>query len=458
MPPRRAAASGPTTALERFVVGSGPPPDPTTVVWHSLEGVAYTAAGHDDAERSRWREGYLDLVRRHLLTRSLVAQLVRAWHDVGIETVLLKGFYLAEAVYASPAERPYTDVDVLIPEAAGERARSVAVGLGWSVAASRLGPVSSNPYSHMELVLERDGVSVDVHRFVIHNSSTDTRMARRYTAAAWEQSRSVEWAGTVVRHLDPRDCALTGLLVARAWSIDRWYLKVTDYRDLVALAERQGLQRESLVERATELGCTRTAEIMLARCDPWRGHLDLGAPTNVERLLWATRTWSERSGTRRRLFSVRRRGVSVSSLLEALPAVVLAQRAASTYVDPDALVSAVAAAAPRQRPPLAPHERVALFAAIRLLVPMVQLSGDRCVVRSVALYQALRAHGDDVELWLGLGGETPTPRRHAWVRYADPALPHAETWPACPVRVVTHVHSEQRTVGVGATPMPPASS
>lgn len=435
---RRRAAGTPTTPLERFVAGTGPVPDPAVVARHLLEGVAYLATDGNHPCHARWRVDYLDLVKRHLMTRALIAELVGAWSEAGVETVLLKGFYLAEAVYASPAERRYTDVDVLIAEGSGDRARAIAVSLGWVVVSSRLGPVSSSPYSHMELVLERDGVSVDVHRFVVHNSASDQRLARRFTAAAWEASRLVPWAGATVRHLDPRDCAITGLLLARSWSIDMWHLKATDYRDLEVLATRQGLDREALVRRARELRCERTVAIMLRRCDPWLGRLDLDAPRPAERLAWALSCWPERAGGRRRPFALRRRGVTLRSLARALPAIARARRLVHRGVDPDALLAALGAMPRPTYGALTPAERVALFSAVRMLASVAQPSGDRCVLRSLALFETLRSHGDDVELCIGQGGEVPTPRSHAWVRYVDATLPHAETWPACAVRVVTH--------------------
>jgi hypothetical protein len=424
--------NGPWRALARFLVDGGSVPEPTLLASHGLEALAYLRVDPSHPEHARWRTAYLRRVATHLAIRSELVPLVQAWRADGIDVLLFKGFYLAEFQYPTPAERFYKDVDILVPEGAAGRARQIAVDLGWSVPASRTGATSTNLNSHMDAILRRGLVSIDLHRFVVHGGDRDERVPRRYTAAAWAASREVAWEGTTVRVLDPRDDALMGLVVGRAWSHDGWRLKATDYRDLHLLAERTGLTRDDLAARAAELGCTRTLELLLARCDPWRGYLDMRPPT-PEQVRWWWRATAEERGRRRTLGFLRLPGLSAVGLAAALPGLMRARRLVRRHPDPETLVANVRSAA-RGGSTLDPEGRRRIFAGARFGAALVQPSGDRCLVRSVALYEALRARGEAVTLYLGADAAG---RLHAWVRYDHRAAAHAETWRTCAAVQVT---------------------
>ncbi|HXD06600.1 MAG TPA: nucleotidyltransferase family protein [Burkholderiaceae bacterium] len=60
-----------------------------------------------------------------------VATLLRQWQSVGIDVIVLKGAYLAQAVYAQPALRSMGDADLLVRPADLDRAREVLRANGW---------------------------------------------------------------------------------------------------------------------------------------------------------------------------------------------------------------------------------------------------------------------------------------------------------------------------------------
>jgi hypothetical protein len=414
--------------VERYLIAGGEAAAPSALSDHGLGALAYERLPPGHPERARWRDAYVIGAATHLLTLATAAPLIRAWRAQGIEVLLFKGFYLAEFLYPSPAERFYGDVDVLVPEGDASRARQVAVEHGWLVAASRTGPTSTNLHSHMEAILTRPGVAIDLHRFVVHADAPDEDLPRRYTTAAWAASRSVPWQETTIRVLDPRDSALMGLIAGRAWSHDAWHLKATDFLDLQVLRERLGLGREALLARAEDLGCPRTAALILERCDPWQGHLELGPPSSAQRRRWDRAVVHERGPRRggRRWWPP---GASLSGLLATLPDTLHARRLVQRYQDPDQLLVNLPPA-PNGATPLTPSERQALFANTRVGAWLVQPSGDhRCLVRSLALFRALRQRGEPVTLHLGVDADG---RRHAWIRYDDASRPHSETWPPCP--------------------------
>lgn len=418
-------------SLARFLIGDGEVPDPADLASHGLEALAYVRVPQPHPLHERWRDAYLASIAGHLATRAALADLARAWRARGIDVLLFKGFYLAEFLYASPAERFYRDIDVLVPEASADLAVQVAGDQGWGVSARRRGTSVSNLHSHMEAILVRPGMKIDLHRFAIHGASRDDRTPRRFTAAAWTASREVAWQGTTIRVLDPRDSALMGLVVGRAWSHDGWRLKTPDYRDLEMLADRLGLTHEALAARAEELGCPRTLELVLERCDPWRRRLDLTPPTERQQRAWTKAVAHERGprmGWARRRFA----GATPLGLAAALPRLWRARRLARRYGDGADLLARMRTT-PTHRAPMTPEERVRLYDNVRVGAAMVQPSGDRCLIRSLALFEALRERGEPVTLYLGIdrsGG------RHAWLSYTGGATAPSGTMASCPVSEV----------------------
>ena len=417
------------TALSRFMVDASQVPDTSDLAEHGLEALAYARAPSNHPERHRWRDTYVRRIATHLAVRATLAPLIRAWREHGIDVTLFKGFYLAEFVYANPAERFYKDVDVLVPELDAARAISLASDCGWTVRASRTGARSSNPHSHMEAILERSNVWIDLHRFVVHQDATpDDRQARRYTAAALAASREVRWEGVTVRVLDPRDSALLGVITSRAWSHDGWHLKAPDYRDLEVLAERAGLSRDALLARASELGCSLTLRLLLDRCDPWRRRLDMAPPTRFQVRRWSLAVSRER-GPRVPWRRLQLHGASIGALMRALRGLVRARHLVSRHEDAAALLEHVRweyAGAVE----LTTASRRHVFASVRLGAALVQPTGDRCLVRSIALFERLRAHGEPVSLRVGADAAG---RLHGWIQYETAGDTPVETWLHCQV-------------------------
>jgi hypothetical protein len=422
------------SSLSSFLVGGQAVPDGALLAEHALEALAYTRVPPTDPRHARWRDAYLLRVAVHLSVRATLAPLVQAWREQGIEVLLFKGFYLAEFVYANPAERFYKDVDILVRHSDAVRARTVAAELGWVTLGSRDGATDANRHGHMEAILRRGNAKIDLHRFVIHKgTSPDERQAQRVTAAAWDASRELAWEGTTVRVLDPRDSALLGIATGRAWSHDGWQLKLSDYRDVELLAEVLGLTRDALQARARKLGCPETLRLFLERCDPWRKHLDLVPPTRSQIRAWSRAVASERTprGLWRRRVPV---GVTAAGFTAVLPDVLRARRWVARHREAQALLAqvdaAVSGAPPSQAVPLTKQDRSRLFANVRWAAIAAQPAGDRCLVRSIALFVRLRAHGESVTLHLGADAAG---RLHAWLRFEEGTTPQVTVWASCPV-------------------------
>lgn len=264
------------------------------------------------AEDPRLQRGKLLAGVRHKAIRQLIVELVAAWHEAGIETLLYKGFMLAEFVYPDPTWRAYSDVDVALrssdaasPAELAAAAADVARRSGWQVIWRHGEP--SDVHSHHdasydahELLLlhhRERGVNVDAHRRLVHNnvsSRSPGAKAERITRQVWAAAERRELDGTEVRIPTAADSALVGLIAGRSWSGDRYQLRPHDLLDLKALFSSGTLDRDGLMRRAGELDMTRTARLFLRRCDPLEGVLDLRTPRGYEVFLYDTLLMGER--------------------------------------------------------------------------------------------------------------------------------------------------------------------
>lgn len=196
--------------------------------------------------------------------------LLAVWHQVGVASVLLKGFALDQFEYPAPGRRPFGDVDVLIHEEDLAAALEAAQGLGWTDDGLSARP---RQWSHeMAHLFSPDHlVRLDVHRYLVsrHRRSRNARLI----SACWQSSREVRLAGIPVRVLAPQDMALH-LALTRAWG-DR-DLKAADYPDLQRLIANHQLIPESVTRRAEVLGVPHSWQAFLKACNPWQGVFQLG--------------------------------------------------------------------------------------------------------------------------------------------------------------------------------------
>lgn len=115
--------------------------------------------------------------------REIAAEAVAALGIAGIPVLLLKGISYGGWLYADPAERPMTDVDLMVP--AGEHARAVDVlaALGYVHA----GPAHQRSPRHHAMSLKRPHAAIDLHRGPTQRGRTaiDDALWARALPAPW---------------------------------------------------------------------------------------------------------------------------------------------------------------------------------------------------------------------------------------------------------------------------------
>jgi len=382
-------------------------------------------AGH--ALRPALEPARLGLLARQMLSRRTMLDLLRACAEAGIESVLLKGFMLAEFAYPVPGTRPYGDVDLLIRPEQLPLLLSVAGGLGWREdgTAERVGGWT-HEIAHFYSPDRQ--VRLDVHRYVAGWMSGPTFQIRRLTQAVWQASERVLLDGVPVRRPSWPDCALQ-LVLGRSWSGDEGVYKPADYTDLQALSGCPGVTQGSIEQRARQLGAVHTWRAFVAGCDPWQGHFEYQNARRASQI--------RRAALRDGALLPMLKGVR---LLLLLPRVVWRMG----LVLPDVLAVGLnlrrRGLDPRQRvrqmtPPRPAGRERAVQAAVapsvqgvrwltRLLYPR---SPGICVPRSLATYRALRRAGYPAVYVSGVRRtEKGTVEGHAWVEGPDGPLDEYE--------------------------------
>jgi hypothetical protein len=226
------------------------------------------AASHADAEVDV-------LVRRHLLAplayraglarfhrdyvaSSLLAELrVAALREVGdalaaerIPVALIKGAAYVGRIYEDPAERPMSDVDLLVPPAQHARAERVLRRLGFW----RVGSPRQQSRLHHAVGYKRKGASIDLHRSIVQ-----PWRSRVDVDALWQ--RAVPGADGLWR-LDPVDEAVIHLgHIAR----HELMVPVINYVDAARLLDR--VDRAAIEDRARAFRLGRGVRAALAMTD-----------------------------------------------------------------------------------------------------------------------------------------------------------------------------------------------
>ena len=349
--------------------------------------------------------------------------LLRAWEQAGVESVLLKGFMLAEFAYRVPGLRPYGDVDILVRPEQLRLLLEVSQTLGWKDDGTAERPAEwQHEIAHL---YSPDGqVRLDVHRFATAWIAGPKGQVTRLTRALWQASELEVLGGVTVRRPSWNDCALN-LALGRSWTGDRGEYKPADYIDLEALTGRPGVTADSLSARAIELGATHTWGAFLAGCDPWRGHFEYGSTARSAQIRRAARRDRAVWPMGLRLKQASKLPAAVWRMGLVLPDVLAARRSLSAEgADPRQLVRQMAEV------PVAKGAAVTrgqVTAVVKGVVWLTRLfypnSPGVCVPRSLATYRALHRIGFPAVYVSGVRrSDQGVIEGHAWVEGPDGVL------------------------------------
>ena len=173
---------------------------------------------------------------------------VNALYESGIRVAAIKGVSYATRIYSLPAERPMTDVDLMVPPAEERRAREVLRALGFQYEAGA-------PLHHAS-VWSRGELVIDLHRWFI-----GAGRARVDLDAVWARTGEGWPAGA--SRLDPGDELVFHLVHMARNRLCGPLVHVVDTARM--LARGPGIANEALA-RARAWDLAPSAQIALRFC------------------------------------------------------------------------------------------------------------------------------------------------------------------------------------------------
>lgn len=213
--------------------------------------------------RTAWRHAAMRNTRiYHYLDRILAA-----FAEAGIPVVLLKGAYLAKAVYRTIALRPMGDLDLMVPVAHLEGAADIAQRLGYAPAEPLIAAEMRTRH-HLPTFINDDGVSLEVH-----GSEDFMRLPRPLSADAldafWTRTIPVRLDGRSVRAPSPEDHLF--YLCAHATYGHRCVVDLRPCFDIAELLRRHAIDWTRVLNLARQTGALPGVLLMLELARRWAG-------------------------------------------------------------------------------------------------------------------------------------------------------------------------------------------
>jgi len=254
-------------------LADGRPAPPADLTWIRRHGLAPLAYAHGRAEL---RADYALSSIRAEQQRAIAREAVAALGEAGIDVILMKGISYAGWLYPDAAERPMSDVDLLVRGPEHERAVDVLASLRYVHA----GPAIQRSSRHHAITLKRREAAVDLHRDPAQRGRIAIPLAD-----VWRRSQPAPWIDGA-RRLDPIDELLFHMVnLARHDLI----VPAMSFVDAARMLRRlDDAQRSLLHDRAATWRFGRVLEACIEAVElacGWRSHRGRRwLPTRVELL------------------------------------------------------------------------------------------------------------------------------------------------------------------------------
>ena len=147
-----------------------------------------------------WRELFLEALTQTLLRQRQLAEIFAAFAEAHIDVIALKGAWLSETVYADPAQRTMSDLDLLIRAEDRDACHTRLLALGYAVKTETL----HNRYAYDQSYDHpRRRKHVELHWHVASDMISGTPIPD--IASVWRNTSSAVCCGHPVRALSPAD-------------------------------------------------------------------------------------------------------------------------------------------------------------------------------------------------------------------------------------------------------------
>lgn len=219
----------------------------------------------------RLKRSYVASAVRSMCFERDLRAVLRCLRSSGIRVIVLKGAYLAAAVYGDDALRPMTDVDLMVPKADLPRAHAVLLDMG------RVRQPPEGNESRLRRVYT-PGLSVGAHIDLCWTFDVPGGRSRLDTTSLWDRARPATIAGVEVLALSPEDLLLHLCLHAsHRHGLGDGLRPLCDVSETIQRF-RSELDWVQVEERAREWGASRYVGLMLHLA---RGMLGAAVPDAV---------------------------------------------------------------------------------------------------------------------------------------------------------------------------------
>ena len=219
-----------------------------------------------------FRAGLLRFRKDHIasglmseMRERVLVEVVAAMTERSIPVLLFKGISYVGSLYPDPAERPMSDIDLLVPSAAFSDAAAVLRRLGYW----RAGAPRQASRFHHSICFKRADAAVDLHRSVMQGWRSEIDLT-----GIWHRARPAAERDDGTLRMEPVDEAVLHLA-----HIGRHELRVPviNYLDAARLMDRLARPHEQILARARGFRIRRLVAAALAMSEALIDGRDLGS-------------------------------------------------------------------------------------------------------------------------------------------------------------------------------------
>lgn len=224
---------------------------------HNLSPLLYTLIKHlkkefaDKPQYQDLKQEYLTSVVASMMRYSHIAAILGALKEKGIDFIVLKGAYLAEAVYNDTALRPFSDIDILLNDNQWQQFASCLSELGYSsryLQMDKLPPrlVKNDMLDHRLDFYNKNSINIDAKLDLL-----EFGIGMKTIDGVWESANMVKIAGVPCKALSPEYQVIHLLThlnrhgyVKLIWFVDiALIIRTTpiDWQKVISIARTEGI-------------------------------------------------------------------------------------------------------------------------------------------------------------------------------------------------------------------------
>ena len=182
-----------------------------------------------------------------------IKQILKQFNDFNIDVILLKGLYISENYYDNPAERPMSDMDLLVKFSDLNKVSEILKMYGCSFE-SNLNPDECKDFiQHLPIIRTPKGFAIEVH-WKLTADFNDLFLVKYNIEELWSSKKSIKLYGAEC-FVFKKEYLLIHLCVHI--SEDLFQQKILQLYDVFLIMKNQEINWKLLFEKAEEWNCMK---------------------------------------------------------------------------------------------------------------------------------------------------------------------------------------------------------